>query len=175
MGAGRLEKQKDFETLIRAFSHVRKDATVRLVILGRGSRKEKLRALADDLGVGDDVLLPGFVDNPFKYMARAGVFALSSQFEGLPGVLIQAMATGCPVVSTDCPSGPREILDEGRYGPLVPVGDPEALAEGIRSVFSDPPSTTTMKESAERFSEEKAVERYSQELIQKDTGRVSLV
>ena len=171
LGAGRLEKQKDFETLIRAFSRIRKSTTARLVILGKGSRKSQLEELAHALEVRDDVLLPGFVDNPFKYMARAGVFALSSRFEGLPGVLIQAMATGCPVVSTDCPSGPREILEEGRYGPLVPVGDPEALAEGIRSVFSDPPSTTTMKESAERFSEEKAVERYSRELIQEGIKR----
>jgi len=165
LGAGRLEKQKDFETLIRAFSRVHRDTTARLVILGKGSRKQQLEEMADALGVGDDVLLPGFVDNPFKYMARANVFALSSQFEGLPGVLIQAMASGCPVVSTDCPSGPREILKEGQYGPLVPVGDPEALAEGIRTVLADPPSTSTMKESAERFREEQAVEKYILELL----------
>jgi len=168
LGAGRLEKQKDFETLIRAFSCVRKNTTARLVILGKGSRKHQLEELANTLGVRDDVLLPGFVDNPFKYMTRASVFVLSSRFEGLPGVLIQAMATGCPVVSTDCPSGPREILEGGRYGPLVPVGDPEVLAEGIRTVFSDFPSTTTMKEGAERFSEKKAVEGYSRELIQRE-------
>ena len=169
LGAGRLEKQKDFGTLIRAFSRVRKDVAARLVVLGRGSRKERLRTLAEELGVGDDVLLPGFVDNPFKYMAKASVFVLSSRFEGLPGVLIQAMATGCPVVSTDCPSGPREILKNGQYGPLVPVGEPKTLAEGIQTVFADPPSTRTMKRRANRFSRENATERYSHEL----TGRGS--
>ena len=169
LGAGRLEKQKDFGTLIRAFSRVRTDRAARLVVLGRGSRKERLRTLADELGVRDDVLLPGFVDNPFKYMAEASVFVLSSRFEGLPGVLIQAMATGCPVVSTDCPSGPREILKNGQYGPLVPVGEPKALAEGIQTVFADPPSTRTMKRRANRFSRENSTERYSHEL----TGRGS--
>jgi glycosyltransferase involved in cell wall biosynthesis len=167
LGAGRLEKQKDFGTLIRAFSRVRKDVAARLVVLGRGSRKERLRTLAEELGVGDDVLLPGFVDNPFKYMAKASVFVLSSRFEGLPGVLIQAMATGCPVVSTDCPSGPREILKNGQYGPLVPVGKPKALAEGIQTVFADPPSTSTIKKRANRFTEESSVERYERELLQK--------
>jgi glycosyltransferase involved in cell wall biosynthesis len=167
LGAGRLEKQKDFGTLIRAFSRVRKDVAARLVVLGRGSRKERLRTLAEELGVGDDVLLPGFVDNPFKYMAKASVFVLSSRFEGLPGVLIQAMATGCPVVSTDCPSGPREILKNGQYGPLVPAGKPKALAEGIQTVFADPPSTSTIKKRANRFTEESSVERYERELLQK--------
>lgn len=170
LGAGRLERQKDFATLIRAFAQVRGEREARLVILGRGNRRDELQGLAASLDVGDDVLLPGFVDNPFRYMRRACVFALSSRFEGLPGVLIQAMATGCPVVSTNCPSGPREILREGDYGPLVPVGDAPALAEGIRSVLVDPPSPATMKEAAARFRREDAIQRYRDELVGTDAG-----
>ncbi len=83
--------------------------------------------------------MPGFVDNPYAFMARAAVFVLSSTYEGLPGVLIEALACGCPVVSTDCPSGPREILDQGRFGPLVPVGDDAALAAAIEDVLDHPP------------------------------------
>jgi glycosyltransferase involved in cell wall biosynthesis len=164
LGAGRLERQKDFETLIRAFRHVRTDRPARLIILGRGSLKEQLQGLAQSLGVGDDVLLPGFVNNPFTYMARSSVFVLSSRFEGLPGVLIQAMATGCPVVSTDCPSGPREILIDGEVGPLVPVGDVEGLARGILETLDDPPDSRFLKDEAERFSDTAAVEAYTQVL-----------
>jgi glycosyltransferase involved in cell wall biosynthesis len=164
LGAGRLERQKDFETLIRAFRHVRTDRPARLIILGRGSLKEQLQGLAQSLGVGDDVLLPGFVNNPFTYMARSSVFVLSSRFEGLPGVLIQAMATGCPVVSTDCPSGPREILIDGELGPLVPVGDVEGLARGILETLDDPPDSRFLKDEAERFSDTAAVEAYTQVL-----------
>jgi glycosyltransferase involved in cell wall biosynthesis len=97
-------------------------------------------ALAASRRVAADVDLPGFVANPFAYMARAAVFVLSSAFEGLPGALIQAMACGCPVVSTDCPSGPREVLDDGRFGPLVPVGDDAALARAIEDMLDDPPA-----------------------------------
>jgi glycosyltransferase involved in cell wall biosynthesis len=165
LGAGRLEKQKDFETLLRAFRCVREVREARLVILGKGSRKEKLKVLAQSLGVEEHVLLPGFVDNPFKYMARADVFVLSSRFEGLPGVLIQAMAAGCPVVSTDCPSGPREILADGQHGPLVPVGDEKALAEGIETVLDDPSSRETMKRAASRFSEEQSANEYINEML----------
>jgi glycosyltransferase involved in cell wall biosynthesis len=174
LGAGRLEEQKDFETLIRAFSRVRRDTEARLVILGKGSLKHSLKRLAGSLGVGDDVWLPGFVDNPFKFMARSSVFALSSRFEGLPGVLIQAMATGCPVVSTDCPSGPREILKDGKYGPLVPVGDVEALADGIRNVLGNPPETETMKERANAFSEVKAIKKYGDALTSPRSERSTL-
>ena len=130
MSAGRLGRAKDFPTLIRAFARVRRARPARLVIFGQGKTEAKttksiagLRQLAAGLGVAGDVALPGFVANPFAYMARAGAFALSSINEGLPGVLIQAMACGCPVVSTDCPSGPAEILAGGRYGRLVPPGD----------------------------------------------------
>jgi glycosyltransferase involved in cell wall biosynthesis len=117
-------------------------------------------ALAASLGIADSVDLPGFVANPFAYMARAGVFVLSSAFEGLPGALIQAMACGCPVVSTDCPSGPAEILDGGRFGAMVPVGDDRAMAAAIAATLDRPTVAATLQARAEMFSVERAVDHY---------------
>ena len=131
MGVGRLTQQKDFGTLIRAACLLRAARPVRLIILGEGEERARLETMAQELGLADDVDLPGFVDNPYAYLRRAAVFVLSSLWEGLPNSLIEAMACGCPVVSTDCPSGPREILDGGRYGHLAPVGNPYSLAEAI--------------------------------------------
>jgi glycosyltransferase involved in cell wall biosynthesis len=107
--------------------------------------------------VAEDVAMPGFVDNPYAFMARAALFVLSSTFEGLPGVLIQALACGCPVVSTDCPSGPREILDDGRFGPLVPIGDAAALAAAIEQALDNPPPSERLRARAGLFSVERAV------------------
>jgi glycosyltransferase involved in cell wall biosynthesis len=163
--AGRLSPEKDFITLIRAFARVRARRPARLVILGAESLTTpeyavQIRALPDALGVGDDVMLPGFVPNPLAFMARASVFVLSSLYEGLPGVLIQALACGCPVVSTDCPSGPREILDGGRYGRLVPVGDDTALACAIEEVLDHPPAAKDLRARAGLFSVDRAVDGY---------------
>jgi glycosyltransferase involved in cell wall biosynthesis len=131
LAAGRLVALKGYDTLLRAFARVRQQMPARLVILGEGPERSNLERLAAELGVAADVDMPGFDPNPFRYMRRAGVFVLSSRYEGLPNVLIQALACGCPVVSTDCPSGPWEILDGGRYGVLVPVDDVEAMARAI--------------------------------------------
>lgn len=136
LGVGRLTVQKDFLTLIRACAIVRRERPVRLVILGEGEERANLEALVGELGFSADIQMPGFIENPFPYMAAASVFVLSSRWEGLPGVLIEALACGCPAVSTDCPSGPSEILDGGRYGHLVPVGDAEAMARAILSVLN---------------------------------------
>lgn len=136
LGVGRLEPQKDFPTLIRAFAQVREVRPARLVILGWGPDRPKLESLIQELGIGADVDLPGFISNPISYMAKASVFALSSAWEGLPTVLIEAMAVGLPVVSTNCESGPDEILEHGKHGALVPVGDDKALAEAILKVLS---------------------------------------
>ncbi len=167
LGAGSLAARKDFPTLLRAFARVRAQRDCRLVILGQGSTPDKtaevkaeLMALAATLGVAADIDLPGFVANPFAYMARAAVFVLSSTYEGLPGVLIQALACGCPVVSTDCPSGPAEILEGGRFGALVPVGDDTAMAAAIASTLDDPLAAATLQARGNMFSVERAVDRY---------------
>jgi glycosyltransferase involved in cell wall biosynthesis len=135
LGVGRFYLQKDFATLIRAFAKVRASRPARLVILGDGPLRAELEALSQQLGIAEHVSMPGFVENPFAYMRRAAVFVLPSRFEGLPNVLIQAMACGCPVVSTNCPSGVEDVLDNGRYGHLVPVGDVEAMARAILRVL----------------------------------------
>lgn len=136
LSVGRLRVQKDFPTLIRAFAEVRRTRLARLLILGEGPERPILEALVKELGLEQDVCLPGFIGNPYAYMARASAFILSSRWEGLPGVLIEALACGAPVISTDCPSGPREILADGRYGQLVPVGDVAAMAHAIETVLA---------------------------------------
>jgi glycosyltransferase involved in cell wall biosynthesis len=135
LGVGKLEQQKDFPNLIRAFAKVRQTRPARLVILGWGPDKSELEILIQTLGLDADVALLGYVENPYAYMTKSSVFVLSSAWEGLPTVLIEAMALGIPVVSTDCESGPAEILAGGKYGYLIPVGDSEALAEGILQVL----------------------------------------
>ena len=136
VGMGRLTRQKDFATLIRAFARLRESRPARLIILGEGEERAALLALAGTLGIARDVDLPGFVDNPHAFLSRAALFVLSSRWEGLPGVLIEALACGARVVSTDCPSGPREILADGIYGELVPIGDDIALMAAMRRSLS---------------------------------------
>jgi len=131
LAVGRLVEQKGFDVLLRAFAVARARSDCRLVILGEGPERDDLLASAETLGVAASVDLPGFVSNPFGYMAHSGVFVLSSRWEGLPNVLVQALAVGAKVVATDCPSGPREVLDGGRWGALVPVDDVQAMADAI--------------------------------------------
>lgn len=131
LGVGELGHRKDFETLMRAFALVRRERPCRLIMLGRGRRREALLALAAELGVAGDVDLPGFHPNPYAFMARADLFVLSSRWEGMPVVLVEALALHRPVVSTDCPSGPREILSESGLGALVPVGGVEPMAKAM--------------------------------------------
>jgi glycosyltransferase involved in cell wall biosynthesis len=131
VAAGRYRPQKDFPTLIRAFAKVRTSRPARLVILGDGPERPRLEALVEELAVGDDVDLYGYTDNPYAFFSNATAFILSSQWEGLPTVLIEALSCGTPVVATDCPNGPREILAGGRYGHLLPMADVDALATGL--------------------------------------------
>jgi glycosyltransferase involved in cell wall biosynthesis len=138
---------------------VRSQRPARLLILGEGERRAELTALIEAQRLTGDVALPGFEPNPFRYMRRAAVLALSSLHEGLPGVLIQAMACGTPVVSTDCPSGPVEILDNGRWGRLVPVGHADAMAAGIAAALDDPDPPDVAARAA-AFSVEAAVTAY---------------
>lgn len=151
LGAGRLTLQKDFQTLIQAFAKMHADRPCRLIILGDGRQKEALLNLAESLGVKDDLALPGFTANPYVYMRHASLFALSSRWEGSPNVLTEAMALGVPVVATDCPSGPNEILDEGRIAPLVPVGDHQALAEAMISVLDQPPAPKQLRDAVAQY------------------------
>ena len=143
LGMGRLTKQKDFPTLIRAFSLVRKERPARLIILSEGEERHSLESLVRELGLEQDVALPGFVENPYNYMKRSAVFVLSSRWEGFGIVLAEALALGTPVVSTDCPSGPSEILEGGKWGRLVPPRNEAALAQAILLTLDSPASLRT--------------------------------
>ena len=170
LAAGRFTGQKDYPNMIRAFAKVRAERPARLMILGEGKQRAELEALIAELGVADDVALPGFVDNPFMYMSRASLFVLASKWEGLPGVLIQAMACGCPVVSTDCPSGPREILEGGKYGPLVEVGDVQGLADAILRTLESSVPSAELKARAADFSLESICDEYLNLLLPEFTA-----
>lgn len=160
LGVGRLRPQKDFPTLIRAFAEVRRHCRARLIILGEGEQRPVLTALARSLGLtDDDVALPGFRPNPLAYMAASSVFVLSSAWEGLPTVLIEALAAGSRVVATDCPSGPREILDGGRLGALVPVGDVGTMAGAVLDALRRPASAVSV-EALAPFTRDVAVDQY---------------
>ncbi|MEM2568314.1 MAG: glycosyltransferase, partial [Candidatus Bathyarchaeia archaeon] len=151
LGVGRLHVQKDFPTLIQAFALVRQNRPCRLVILGEGEERPKLERLVRELGLENDVSLAGFEPNPFKFMKNASVFVLSSKYEGFGNVIIEALACGCPVVSTDCPSGPSEILEDGKWGKLVPVGDVEAMAKAILETLDNPPDRKALQQRAMDF------------------------
>lgn len=160
LSVGKLKRQKDFGTLLRAFARVRGQRRVRLVILGEGEERNALQRMIRDLGIAADVYLPGFVENPYAWMARADLFVLSSAWEGFSNVLCEALACGCPVVSTDCPSGSAEILMDGAYGPLIPVGDDRAMADAIIKVLQSPPDRRKQQQRADDFTVERAVVRY---------------
>jgi len=163
LGVGRLVPQKDFPTLLRAFSLVRQVRPARLVILGEGEERPKLEQIAYQLGIQNDVLMPGFVKNPYAFMAKSAVFVLSSAYEGFGNVIVEALLCGCPVVSTDCRSGPREILEGGRYGRLVSVGDVEGLARAILETLENPNKPADKEARIRRaleFSLDKIVSQY---------------
>ena len=159
LGVGRLTRQKDFPTLIRAFAEVRRCRSARLMIMGEGEERPTLEALVSQLGLMDDVALPGFRDNAISYLAASALFVLSSAWEGLPTVLIEGLAVGTRVVSTDCPSGPREILQEGLLGALVPVGNPAAMAEAMLAALEQPRGTIPI-DVLTPFSLDAAVDHY---------------
>ena len=160
LAAGRLNEQKDYPTLLKAFGRLAARRPCRLIILGEGKRRKEIEELVGELDLTDRVSLPGWVENPFALMSRAALFVLSSIHEGLPRVLVEAMACGCPCVSTDCPAGPAEILEDGRYGPLVPVGDEAALAEAMDRVLDQPPEKPVLRQRAAYFSADRAVTAY---------------
>lgn len=164
VAAGRLTHQKDFPTLLRAFSLLRQTNDARLIIMGDGEDRPQLESMAAQLKLMDHVALPGFIANPYSLMSRAAALVLSSRWEGLPTVLIEAMACGCPVVATDCPSGPHEILDGGRFGKLVTTGDVDALCKAMQEVVHSPPPAAALRERARQYSVDHAVELYLRSL-----------
>ncbi|HWA31420.1 MAG TPA: glycosyltransferase [Rhizomicrobium sp.] len=160
LAVGRLHRQKGFDVLLEAFAIARAQIDCRLVILGEGPERPALMAAAEKLGLAYDIDMPGFVENPFALMARAGVFVLSSRWEGFPNALVEAMACGAPVVATDCPSGPREILDGCQYGALVPVENPHALGGALIAALKACPDTSASKLRAQGFSVTAAARHY---------------
>ena len=165
LAAGRLTKQKDFSTLLAAFAKLRDRCPTRLIVLGKGRLRPDLLAQAQRLGVSEHVDFPGFVSNPYAFMSKASLFVLSSRHEGLPTVLIEAMACGCPVVSTDCPFGPDEILEDGRWGELVPVGDAKALSAAMFRALESPQPSDVLRERASVFGIDQAIARYDALLL----------
>lgn len=165
LSVGRLAPQKDHATLLRAFAQVLKTRPARLVIVGDGPLRDTLQAQCVSSGIENAVTFVGWQTNPFAYMASADVLVLSSWWEGLPGVLIQALACGCPVVATDCPGGSAEILDGGQYGELVPVGDARAIANAIVEILAYPPNRKELIAHGETFSDKKAAQCYARVML----------
>lgn len=160
MGIGRLTRQKDFPTLLRAFARVRAERPCRLIVLGEGKDRPALTALARELSLEPEVAFVGFQSNPYAWLGRASLFVLSSAWEGSPNALTEALALGVPVVSTDCRSGPREVLQGGRVAPLVPVGDVPALAAAMRATLAAPPPADALRAAVAEYTVERSARRY---------------
>jgi glycosyltransferase involved in cell wall biosynthesis len=160
ISAGTLSKRKGFADLILAMKIVTKNTPARLVILGEGHLRAELDALIQNEGLTDSVRLLGFQDNPLKYFSKSAVFVLSSYAEGLPNVLVEAIACGCTPVATDCPTGPREVLNGGQYGYLIPMRDPEAMATAIQKALQQPMSLEQRSEAIKPFTEEQVIRRH---------------
>lgn len=158
--AGRLEQEKDLPTLLQAFSQLRQQRPCRLLIIGEGSLRPELESQRRALGLDDLVAMPGWAANPYPYLQRARLVVLSSTQDALPTVLIEALALGTPVVSTDCGPGPREILANGRYGPLVPPRDPMALANAMATTLADPLPAASLRQGGERYESQRNADRY---------------
>lgn len=158
IGAGRLVPQKDFPTLIEAFRRVSAVRACRLIILGEGPLRPQLEGQVRKLGLENSVSLPGWVENPYAFMSRAALFVLSSQHEGFPGVLIEALACGCPATSTDCPAGPSEILEDSNL--LAPVGDPVGLSRVMLTALGRTVDKAALRARASRFSVKRAADDY---------------
>ncbi len=160
LAVGRFTQQKDFSNLIQAFGILIKQKDARLMILGEGDLRGELEAEIKSLGLDAKISLPGFVQNPYAYMSKSTAFVLSSRWEGLPTVLIEAMACGCAVVATDCPSGPDEILGSGKYGLLVPIENASALAAAMVKTLENPLNKSSSIERGRYFSTDRAVSDY---------------
>lgn len=160
LSVGTLKAIKDLPVLIRAFAALCKRLDARLMILGEGEQRAELEALAASLGLQERVFMPGFVVDTRDYYQAADLFVLTSRGEGFGNVLVEALHAGTPVVSTDCPSGPREILAHGKYGALVPVGDVDALTDAMQDALSRPHDHEALQRRAQDFGVNKAVDGY---------------
>lgn len=164
LAVGRLAPQKDFATLLQAFARVRQATFCKLVILGQGQLRQELADLAQKLKIDSDVVFAGFVGNPFPWIRQARVLVSSSRWEGFNNVLLQALACGTAVVATDCPHGARELLEDGKVGRLVPVGNPAEMAAAVLATLQEPKQEAVLKEVAGRYDPERQFSLYSREL-----------
>lgn len=165
LAVGRLSVAKDYPTLIKAITLLKELQDIRLIILGKGECRAKLEELIRENELQNRVDLPGYIPNPYVYMSNADVYVLSSKREGFPNTLLEALACGTPVVSTDCHSGPSEMLKNGQYGQLVPVGDHEAMAKAIVNTLDNPLSSDVLKKRASDFSIDKICDQYLNMLL----------
>jgi glycosyltransferase involved in cell wall biosynthesis len=164
LAIGRLAKAKGFDTLLKAFALLNQTQSCRLVILGSGNKRQALIELADQLGISTSVFLPGYVKNPYAWLQRCSLFVLSSRWEGCPNVLIEALATGTPVVSTACTGAIQEILQQSRYGSMVPIGDVNALALAMEKTLQNPHPPEFLKEAALPYYQQQSCQNYIQAL-----------
>jgi glycosyltransferase involved in cell wall biosynthesis len=162
LGVGRLEEFKQFWVLLAAFEKLTRRIDAKLVILGDGSRKQELVKQAEASGIEEDIDFVGLVSNPYKYMRRADLLAHSSRYEGFGLVLVEALACGTPVVATDCPGGPSDILNHGKYGELVDVGDPQELADAMGRTLENPPDPDRLAKRAQHYRVDKVADRYAE-------------
>jgi glycosyltransferase involved in cell wall biosynthesis len=162
VGVGRFVEQKQFSVLLTAFERLTRQTEARLVLVGDGPLREKLSALAVELNIEDRVDFLGFASNPYKYMRKAQLLAISSRYEGFGVVTVEALACGTPVVATDCPGGPSDILNDGEFGELVDVGDPGQLADAMARTLENPPDPDRLMERAQDYRADKVADRYAE-------------
>jgi glycosyltransferase involved in cell wall biosynthesis len=160
LAVGRLQPVKDYATMLEAFARLVRRRPARLIVLGDGPERPRMASQCEALGIADRVDLHGWEDNPLAYMSRATALVLSSRYEGFGIVLVEALSCGTPVISTDCPGGPREILLAGRLGELVPVGDSGAMAAAMERVLEGRPDREALRVRARDFELEPIVEQY---------------
>lgn len=164
VSVGRLVRHKNYGLLLRALSRLTSSLDARLIICGTGSKQAQLSALSRRLGIADRIDFVGYQSNPFPYVAAADLFVCPSLFEGANNALMEALSLGTPCISTDCPSGARDILEDGKLGALVPMHDPNALAAAMQSTLAHPPDRARLRASAERFNPKKVAEHYAEAL-----------
>lgn len=165
LSVGTLKPEKDFKTLIKAFSLLSTYMSAKLIILGEGEERRNLEMLITDLGLQDCVSMPGYRLNPYSWYFTADMFVLSSRYEGFGNVIVEALGCGVPVVSTDCPGGPAEILDNGRYGKLIPVGNPDAMATAMEQSLLEKHDTFALTQRSKDFSVNKISKEYLEYLF----------